>query len=435
VPRHLLTVRDVFDTLEKTQGTPGEMKRRSSPLRVLRNRNFFFLWIGEIISHFGDRLAQMALVGLYLKETVAMPLSHSIPVMRNLFFFSTLPVVIFAPLAGVYVDRWRRKSTLMSCDFLRAGLILIIPLMVYQKGITHVYAVIFLVFAVTSFFIPARSAIIPNLVEKEELLAANSLSNITRMAATVGGVSIGGIVVAFMGVRTSFYLNSLGFALSGLAISAIRIQEDPPSYARSGLREVGRELIQGLKFIGREPRIKFVAISLFVLMGASGLGYVIVTVFVTKALGLGTIGLSILAASLGGTVLCGSLLYSHFGEHLRRDRVILTSIIMAGIGTIILAQSRTVFLLSMGVGVIGLVASPIMIASYTLVQEITPDRIRGRIFAALEVIISSAFLIFVWLAGVVGTRVPPSQVFYLIGVALLGYAGAVLLVRLSRRKA
>ncbi|TET43635.1 hypothetical protein E3J59_06005, partial [Candidatus Aerophobetes bacterium] len=68
-------------------------------MRVLKNRNFFVLWIGEIISHFGDRLAQMALVGLYLKETVTMSLSHSIPMVRNLFFFSTLPVVIFAPLA------------------------------------------------------------------------------------------------------------------------------------------------------------------------------------------------------------------------------------------------------------------------------------------------------------------------------------------------
>ncbi|TET27562.1 MFS transporter [Candidatus Aerophobetes bacterium] len=410
------------------------MGRGNSPLRVLKNRNFFVLWIGEIISHFGDRLAQMALVGLYLKETVTMSLSHSVPMMRNLFFFSTLPVVIFAPLAGVYVDRWRRKSTLMSCNFLRAGLVLIIPLLIiYGKGMAHIYAVIFLVFAVTSFFTPARSAIIPNLVEKGELLAANSLSNITRMAATIGGVSIGGLVVAFVGVRTSFYLNSLGFALAGLAISTIKMQEDPPSNSRSGLKEVGRELIQGLKFIGGERRIKFVAASLFILMGVSGLGYVIVTVFVTKALGLGTIGLSILAASVGAAVLCGSLLYSHFGGHLRRDRVILASIIMAGIGTIILAQSRTIFLLSIGVGVIGLVASPIMIASYTLTQEITPDRIRGRVFAALEVVISSAFLIFVWLAGVLGSRIPPSQVFYLIGITLLGYAGVVLLIKLSKK--
>jgi MFS family permease len=412
------------------------MGRGNSPLRVLKNRNFFVLWIGEIISHFGDRLAQMALVGLYLKETITISLSHSVPMMRDLFFFSTLPVVIFAPLAGVYVDRWRRKSTLMSCDFLRAGLILVIPLLIiYQSGMAHIYAVIFLIFAVTSFFTPARSAIIPNLVEKGELLAANSLSNVTRMAATIGGVSIGGVVVAFIGVRTSFYLDSLSFALSGLAISTIKMKEDPPSNSRSGLREVGRELIQGLKFIGGERKIKFVAASLFILMAASGLGYVIVTVFVTKALGLGTIGLSILAASVGATVLCGSLLYSHFGEHFRRDRVILASIIMAGIGTIILAQSRTIFLLSIGVGVIGMVASPIMIASYTLTQEITPDRIRGRVFAALEVIISSAFLIFVWLAGVLGTRIPPSQVFYLIGITLLGYGGAVLLIKLSRKTA
>lgn len=94
---------------------------------VLKKKNFFALWIGQVISQFGDRLAQMGLVGIYLSETQSISVSSSVPVMRNLFFFSTLPILIFSPVAGVYVDRWSRRNTLIISDFLRAGLVLFIP--------------------------------------------------------------------------------------------------------------------------------------------------------------------------------------------------------------------------------------------------------------------------------------------------------------------
>lgn len=79
----------------------------------------------------------------------------------------------------------------------RAGLILLIPfLAVYLKGMAYIYGIIFLVFTVTYFFTPAKSAIIPNLVKKGNFVAASSLSNITRMIAMIGGISAGKVIVA-----------------------------------------------------------------------------------------------------------------------------------------------------------------------------------------------------------------------------------------------
>ncbi|TKJ45172.1 hypothetical protein CEE35_04975 [Candidatus Aerophobetes bacterium Ae_b3b] len=410
------------------------MEPQGSLLRVLKNRNFLALWIGQIISQFGDRLAQMALIGLYLKQTAGISLSHSVPVMRNLFFFSTLPILLFSPLAGVYVDRWSRKKTLIAADLLRAGLILLIPLLAgYTDGMWSIYGVIFLVFTVTCFFSPAKSAIIPNLVKKRELLAANSLSNITRLIAMIGGVTAGGIIVAWTGTKMSFYLDSLSFLLSGVAILAIRIKEDPPpEESKVGIGRVAKELVAGLNFIRKKKRVKFVATSLFILMGASGIGYLLVTVFVTKALNLGTIGLSVLATFLGIGMLAGSLIYGHFGEQIEREKVIVGGTLVCGVCAVLLGGSKSLFLLSLGVSIIGFIASPIMIAAYTLTQELTPDRIRGRVFSALEVIINSSFLFFIWVAGVLGAWLPIQSIFYLTGVGLLVYGSKTLVLRYTK---
>ena len=409
------------------------MEPQGNPLRVLRNVNFLALWIGQVISQFGDRLAQMALVGLYLRQTAGISLSHSVPVMRNLFFFSILPILLFSPVAGVYVDRWSRKNTLIMADLLRAGLILLIPLLAnYTAGMWYIYGVIFLVFTVTCFFSPAKSAIIPNLVKKGELLAANSLSNITRIIAMIGGVVAGGIIVAWAGTKMSFYLDSLSYFLSGLAILAIRIKEGPPEESKGGIRRVAKELIAGLNFIRKKTRIRFVATSLFILMGASGIGYLLVTVFVTKALDLGTVGLSVLATFLGIGMLVGSLIYGHFGEHIEREKVIVGGILTSGVCAVLLGGSKSLFSLSLGVGIIGFISSPIMIAAYTLTQEMTPDRIRGRVFSALEVIINSSFLLFIWVAGVLGVWLPIQSIFYLTGVMLLVYGSKILLLRSTK---
>jgi MFS family permease len=409
------------------------MEPQGSPLRVLKNMNFLALWIGQVISQFGDRLAQMALVGLYLRQTAGISLSHSVPIIRNLFFFSTLPILLFSPLAGVYVDRWSRKNTLIMADLLRAGLILLIPLLAdYTDGMWYIYGVIFLVFTVTCFFSPAKSAIIPNLVKKRELLAANSLSNITRMIAMIGGVTAGGIIVAWAGTKMSFYLDSLSYFVSGLAILAIRIKEDPPEESKGGIRRVAKELMAGLDFVRKKKRVRFVATSLFILMGASGIGYLLITVFVTKALDLGTIGLSVLATFLGIGMLAGSLIYGHFGEKIEREKIIVAGILAAGACAVLLGGSRSLFSLSLGVGIIGFIASPIMIAAYTLTQEMTPDRIRGRVFSALEVIVNSSFLLFIWVAGVIGVWLPIQTIFYLIGVGLLVYGSKTLVLRSTK---
>ena len=158
---------------------------------VFKNRNFFLLWLGQIISQLGDRLDQMALIAfVYLRAP------GSTMQIAKILSFTIIPVFLIGPIAGVYVDRWDRRRTMCVCDILRALLVFTIPFFLfYAKNIIPIYIVVFVVFSIGRFFVPAKLAIIPDLVGKKDLLLANSLVNTTGMIAAILGFGVSGVVV------------------------------------------------------------------------------------------------------------------------------------------------------------------------------------------------------------------------------------------------
>ena len=142
---------------------------------ILKNKNFFLLWLSQIISQFGDRLNQMALIALIYSRAPG-----STWEMAKLLSFTIIPVFIIGPVAGVYVDRWSRQRTMFVCDLARACLVFIIAFYLLNlKPIFPIYIAIFFVFSVGRFFVPAKMSIIPSLVKKSDLLLANSLVHTT----------------------------------------------------------------------------------------------------------------------------------------------------------------------------------------------------------------------------------------------------------------
>ena len=159
---------------------------------VLKNKNFFLLWLGQIISQFGDKLTQMALIALVYQRAPGSALQ-----LAKVISFTIIPVFIIGPLAGVYVDRWDRRKTMYICDVLRCLFVLLIPLSMffYKDLILSIYIIVFLIFCIGRFFVPAKMSIIPDLVEEKDLLLANSLFTNTGMIAAVLGLGLSGILV------------------------------------------------------------------------------------------------------------------------------------------------------------------------------------------------------------------------------------------------
>ncbi len=402
---------------------------------VLNNRNFFFLWGGQIISQLGDRLDQMALIAFVYSRSPGSALE-----IAKILSFTIIPVFLIGPIAGVYVDRWDRRRTMYACDFLRSALVLTIPLFLfYSKNLSPVYAVIFLIFCIGRFFVPAKLAIIPDIVDKKDLLIANSLVNTTGMIASVLGFGISGCIIEWVGAKSGFYLNSLSFLISGTFIFLIAKKN-----VRMNITKVGKEIVEvfkqsvtekaviqeireGIVYCAKNKEIRFVASIMFVLWSALGAVYTVIIAFVQKTLHSATKDLGLLAMFVGIGLFVGSLLYGKFGSRFSQYKTIFSSLIVSGCMLIIFALVlwRYPYLLvaEFLAFALGLSIAPIMIASNTVVHNASKVDMMGKVFSSLEIVMHLAFLVFMFASSIIAEHVSCGII--LVGVGIIfGIVGA-----------
>ncbi|MDP2831322.1 MAG: MFS transporter [Candidatus Omnitrophota bacterium] len=403
--------------------------------KVLKNRNFFLLWCGQIISQFGDRLGQMALIAFVYMRAPGSTLQ-----IAKILSFTIIPVFIIGPLAGVYVDRWDRRRTMFACDFLRSLLVLAIPLfLLYTKNLAPVYLIIFIVFSIGRFFVPAKLSIVPDLVDKKDLLVANSLVNTTGMIAAVLGFGASGVLVEWLGAKNGFYLNSLTFLISGTFIFLI----SKKFTVAMDLKKVGQEIIEvirksvfqeikdGVFYFIRKKDIRFTAGIIFALWSALGAVYVVVIVFVQNTLHSKTQDLGFLAMFLGIGLFLGSLVYGKFGQRVSHYKIIFVCLVASGIMLVIFALGIHYypnFIVAAFLALcLGLIIAPIMIASNTIIHNVSDNEMLGKIFSSLEIVMHLGFLSFMFISSVLAEKF--SHVLILVSVGgLLSVLGVVSLI-------
>ncbi len=392
---------------------------------ILKNRNFFLLFLGQIISQVGDKLGQIALIAFVYART-----PQSTVGIAKILLPTIIPVFVIGPLAGVYVDRWDRRRTMYISDFLRAALLLVIPLFLfYSKGFIPIYLVIFLVFCIGRFFIPAKLSIVPELVKNKDLLMANSLIHITGMIATVLGYGVSGIVVESLGAKSGFYLDALSFLISGTLIFLIVKRTS----SHTSLTKVGKEIVEVIKksvfaeikegaaYFFNKKDIRFTAGIFFILASSLGAVSTVMIVFVQKMLGSVVKDLGLLIMCLGIGLFFGSLVYGRFGQRVSRYKIIFVSLILSGIMLVIFAvtiQRYPYFPIAALLSLLfGLLISPIIIASNTIVHNVSDSEMMGKIFSSLEIVMHVGFLLFMFIGSVLAERF--SQVSMLVAVGFL----------------
>ncbi len=399
---------------------------------VLKNRNFFLLWLGQIISQLGDRLDQMALIAFVYLRAPGSPLE-----IAKILSFTIIPVFLIGPLAGVYVDRWDRRRTMYICDLLRSLLVLTIPLFLfYTKNLVPIYLIIFIVFSIGRFFVPAKLSIIPDLVDKKDLLIANSLVNTTGMIAAIMGFGISGVLVEWLGAKSGFYLDSLSFFISGMLIFLVSKKFS----AAVNFKEVGKEIVdvisksvfqeikEGLLYFIRKKDIRFTASIIFALWSALGAVYVVIIVFVQKTLHSATKDLGLLVMFLGIGLFLGSLLYGKFGQRVSHYKIIFSSLVLSGIMLVIFAlgiHHYPNFMLAALLSLcLGLIIAPIMIASNTIIHNVSDNVMMGKIFSSLEIVMHLGFLLFMFISSILAERFSHLLILVVVG-CLLGILGLV----------
>ncbi|HWH24275.1 MAG TPA: MFS transporter, partial [Candidatus Limnocylindria bacterium] len=172
--------------------TLGTRLREHPYVRLSLDARFVAFWLAQAISLFGDRLHQVALAVLVYALTDS-------PLLTGLVFLAaTLPNILLGPVAGTFVDRWEHKHVLIASDLLRAALVLLLPFAAFAN-VLLVYPLVFLITTVSLFFRPAKTAMIPRLVRKDDLMAANSATWTADTLADIAGFPLAGLFVAFLG--------------------------------------------------------------------------------------------------------------------------------------------------------------------------------------------------------------------------------------------
>ena len=378
---------------------------------VLKNKNFFFLWLGQLISNFGDRLNQMALVALIYMKNPGSEIA-----LAKLISFTIIPVFLIGPIAGAWVDRLNRKNIMIISDVSRGVLVLLIPLFIILNQILPIYLVIFIVFSISRFFIPSKMAIIPELVSKEKLLVANTLQDTTHTIGNVAGLVAAGILVNMrhVGAIGGFYIDSLTFFVSAILIAMIthdkssKDMKEELAVTRDAIkdsfrRSIFHEIKEGFNYLARYSNMRFVMFVFFLLMAWLGAISCVIIVFVQQAFSTSTRDLGFLGMFLAGGLFLGTIFYGRLAQKVRKKKAIYISFIAAGILIILfaifLSMRPSLIIAGMLSAAIGISVSPIMVSTNTLTHEMIPEEIRGRIFSSLEAVIHLAFLVFMFIAA------------------------------------
>jgi len=369
-------------------------------LKLLRQRNFSLLWFGQFISIIGDWVLFIAL------PFYTYSLTGSVLATGAMFIVSTLPRLVLGSVAGVFVDRWDRKRTMIVADLLRVLIVLMLVMVRSRDWLWLIYVSSFLESIVSQFFNPAKSAVIPLMVGEKDLLAANSLNGLSDALTRLLGSALGGVLMSALGFSSVVLLDAGSFLISALMILLIIIPARPAAVpaelhasVTGGFLGVWRDLVDGLRLVKRNRLL----LMLFIVLGVAFLGDSMITVLIVPLVkvlmggGSQLLGWLMMTQGVGG--LLGGLLIGQFGKRFAPRRISAIGLVVTGMVILaIIVIPHSVFVLPL-MALAGLAASAWLISSETLLQLGASDQFRGRIFGTLGTTSALASLVGMLLAG------------------------------------
>lgn len=411
-----------------SDGEPPDGPGAPEPPPILTQRNFAALWWGQLISILGERLTYLALVGLLAEHTRQFRDPNSPWLLSLLANVMLAPVLLFAPFTGAWVDRMNLKRVLIVSDLIRAVIVLLIPLAYAMLHHTvPVYALVFALFTANVFFLPAKSAITPEIVAPKQLLTANALLSGAGIASTAIGALLGGWIVDHWGWPTALLINSGTYLVSVVALALVRYQPHavttPPPEISAG--SYLQEVREGWRLTRRRRAVWVALIGLSAVWIGGGFLHVAGNQHIQRAAAIpGMERLGVLLTVLGLGAGLGTWWVNTHGRRLPRPVLLGGGLVLVGAGLVVFAVSTRFAVFAIAGFLIGLSAAPAFVLSETLLQEGTEPRQRGRVFSARDFLMRLVFLASVTVAAWV-TRFFGTEAALLVSAVLVALAGAL----------
>ncbi len=379
------------------------------PALLARNRNYRRTWIGQVVSEVGDYFNNVAVLAL------AMEKSGSGLVVSGVLLSRAIPAVAAAPVAGVLLDRFDRRTIMVASDLVRALVAAGFLLAIHQPRPWLLYALSAVLMFASPFFTSGRAAILPSIASPDELHAANSLTQITSWATASVGALAGGYGAAKLGYGWAFVANALSFLVSAACVWGVRVPGGlraarAPSAASTTSWQEYRE---GLAYIWSVPLMLGIAVISFGWALGGGAAQVLFalfgeTVFHRGPAGIGSIwGFAGIGLLLGGAVAYVAGRRIGFAGY---KRLVTLCYVTHGVAYMLFSQtgSYPAALLWMMLSRAGMAAASVMNTAQLLRH--TPDRLRGRVFSTMESVRWSVMIVSMAAAGIASQRYGPRAI-------------------------
>jgi MFS family permease len=367
---------------------------------ILRQRNVRLLWSAGLISTLGDWVLAASLpFYVYL-------LTGSVLATGTMFFIEVIPRLVFGSLAGVLVDQWNLKWTMILSDAARALLLVSLLFVHTTNSLWIIYTVGFIETTISLLFGPAKGALLPEIVPEHNLLQVNTLGSVGDNCSRLLGPILGGALLGFAGIYSVVVLDILSYLISGALLLMIQSPTSSANrthpHATSTVQSWWQQWMRGLKFLYQLPWLRMLCVVMSTGMCAQGFVNVLLVVFVRQSLHSNALAFGWIMSAQGIGGILGGFLIGHACKLVSSARILACSLTLVGllfflIVNIPIYTVALVLFTLVGVPVVGWT-----VGATTLLQQRIDRQYRGRILGAYSSILTISMLIGMGLASLWG---------------------------------
>ncbi len=380
------------------------------------------LWYGQLISTFGDFLALFAVINFFTYQ-LKLPADK----MTTLQISYLLPVAVLGVLAGVFVDRWPLKPTMIVSDVSRAVLCL---LLLVAHSPLEFYTIFAVLSVFSSFFGPAQGVAIRSAVPLHGLRSANALMQQVMFGMRIIGPVIAGVLYYFLGARVCYWGDSVSFLCSAALIASLALTkpvaealnlaeggDKPP--APKGLASILPDMAEGIAFILHHAALLFVILALAAGMFVLGCFGPLIAVYVRDVLH-GATGLYTWASTMIGIgMFVGVNFLNFFGKKVPNTYLVYGGLTGIALGLCLMFAFPHAWATILGCLVIGIAVAGIVVPANTLIQQETPAALMGRVGSSVMSFVFGAQLLGLVLSGVLADKLGVQKVFAVCALLLV----------------
>ena len=367
--------------------TQAQAAPRISSTAVFKKRDFVLMWVAQLVSTAGSSLTDLA-AGIYVYQQ-----TNSAFLVGVTLMVTAIPSLVVGLVAGVFVDRYDRRSVMLASNLGQAVVVAVIPFLI-GVDVALLFVAILVNAGVKQFFDPAYEALIPEIASDEELTAANAFLQIASFGSTAIGFAAAGLIASAYSISWAFWIDALTFLFSAACIYFIRVRSKPEGADdETSVSVVVTNLKLGIKAIVDTPMLRNLFLLGAPVFFAFGLWNVLLLPMAIRELGATEFEYGLQEALTSVGFVAGSLFMARYAGLLQTGLWVFIGTLGMGISGVLYGLSPTIGIAIVWVMLSGFFNSPSAVARQTLLQRHTPRELRGRVFSALFVMRDVIFLV------------------------------------------